>query len=236
MAAGTKRPRRTALLIGAVLILAACADDTFQGESAVSSTGAVATTTTTTTLPETTTTTTTTTTTLPETTTTTTTPPAESCSAQGYPVVLLDEPGLPAPVDDMRRRIVDAALACDFERLAALAIPGGFEWTWDPRVTEGPAEFWAERDPAIGTLRRLLRLLEFPAGVRREVGVEIYAWPAVAAYDDWASAPEADRAALGGLFTPEDMERFELENYYLGSRVFIDATGNWLGYVPGEGN
>jgi hypothetical protein len=168
-------------------------------------------------------------------TTTTTTTLAETCSAAGMALTLPAEPGLPDPVAQMRVRVTDAALSCSFDRLAALGVEGGFSWSFNPDLEAGPAAFWREME-TYGTMpmRRLLELFELPVGVMDIAGTDVFMWPSVAAYDDWASAPEADREALRSLFTDEDMELFAAENVYLGSRVAIDEDGDWLWYVAGD--
>jgi hypothetical protein len=160
-----------------------------------------------------------------------------ACSTDGFAFTLPVEPDLPDPVDQMRRDIATAAMGCDIDGLAALAAPD-FEHTFDPNAPADPADFWADREAAgAGLLRRLVELLAIPVGTRPadDGGLE-FVWPGAAAYDSWSEAPEADRAALADLFTPEDLEAFAADDLYLGGRVIITTDGSWVVYQPGEGS
>jgi hypothetical protein len=104
-------------------------------------------------------------------------------------------------------------------------------------VDPDPAAYWREMEElGVEPLRRLVELLALPVGSRQVDGGLVFSWPAVASFDDWESAPETDRQALQDLFTSQDLERFAAENRYLGGSVVIDGNGEWLVYLPGEGN
>lgn len=159
------------------------------------------------------------------------------CSTDGLSYTLPVEPDLPDPVDRMRRDIAMAAMACDLEGLAALASPDGFQHAVSPGADPDPVAYWLEMEAGgFSPIRRLVEVLAIPAGFGLVDGTDVLFWPAVAAYPDWQAAPAADRQALEELFTPEDLARFEAENTYLGSRVAIDGDGDWLYYLPGEGD
>ena len=167
--------------------------------------------------------------------TTTTTVPAPACSAAGTDFAFPDAPGIPGAVVEKRREIVVATLACDLGGLAALGVPGGFEFSINPNAGESAADYWAVlEDQGYAPLARLLEILALPVAPADLGGSTVYVWPSVAAYGDWESAPVADRVALAALFTDEDLERFADENFYLGSRVGIGEGGDWLWYVAGD--
>ncbi len=166
-------------------------------------------------------------------------PPAElepDCSAAGMPIELPEDPDMPGPVDVMRRVIVEDAVACDFDALADLARPGGFEHSMNPNAPGDPVEYWLTAEGAgVGALAGMVTLLGFHHGAVDDGGTLLYVWPAAAAYDDWESTPATARAELEALFTPEDLERFVDENLYLGQSLAIDETGNWRWYLmPGN--
>jgi hypothetical protein len=230
------------LVLALLMLLASCTDDageidttTSRPPRPTSSTAAPETTATTTTQPPSTT-TTTTTTTMTTTTTTTTVPGPETCSAPNATLTPGQTDLVPEATAATRAAIIAAALACDFDGLEALAA-AGFDYTLFETDPPDPAAYWREREgQGFGPMSRLLEILTFPAAPVEVGNTTVFVWPSVAAYPNWASAPQADRDVLAALFTPEDMERFARDDYYLGSTVGIDAEGNWVWYIPGEGN
>ena len=155
----------------------------------------------------------------------------DDCSATALNIGLGGEPDLPTAVDEMRRAIKDAAWSCDVDQLAELGLPGEFEWSLNPNAADDPAEHWRLDDVHASPLARIVELLALPSAVKLIDGIEVYVWPSAAAYDDWASVPAADRAALAGIFHPEDLDRFEADAFYSGSSLGIDADGDWLWYL-----
>ncbi|MFH1331300.1 MAG: hypothetical protein ABIJ48_11685 [Actinomycetota bacterium] len=173
--------------------------------------------------------------------TTTTAPPPSGCSTSGIVGVLPDEPDLPGAVDDMRWAIMSAAMECDINTLAALGLPGEFAWSYDPNAADDPADHWRfMEDFGSMPLAGMVELLSLPYGVTEQVlvGVPLYVWPSVAVYDDWASAPEADRQAIVDLYGESVLDEVEdlwEDGYYLGSHLAIDHNGDWQWYItPGN--
>jgi hypothetical protein len=164
-------------------------------------------------------------------------PPTPGCSAEDLNVDLPNAPGMPGPVDDMRRAMAAAAVACDIDRLADLGRPGDFWWSVDPNAANDPADHWRFLEYEFGAapLAGLVDLLGLSPGVLEDQGVLIYVWPSAAAYDDWASVPVVDREVLAALYSPEDLEAFAAENAYLGSSLGIDENGDWRWLlIPGN--
>jgi hypothetical protein len=164
-------------------------------------------------------------------------PPTPRCSAGTLTADVPNVPGMPRPVDDMRRAIAAAAVACDIDGLADLGRPGDFWWSVDPNAAGDPADYWRFLEYELGAapLAGLVGLLGLPYGVLDDHGVLVFVWPSAAAYDDWASVPAADREALAALYSPEDLEAFAAENLYLGSSLGIDENGDWRWFlVPGN--
>ena len=141
-----------------------------------------------------------------------------------------DDHGLPEPVDQMRRAIVAAAVACDLDALAALGLDGAFVWALDPNAANHPADYWRFLEFEYGSdaLYELVLLFTFPWGVIDVGTYDIYVWPSAGAYDDWASVPEEERASIEWFLGEEYLEMIEAENYYLGPSVGIDDSGDWL--------
>jgi hypothetical protein len=140
---------------------------------------------------------------------------------------------LPVAVDEMRTAIRDAAWACDFDALAALGLPGEFLWSLSPNAADNPADHWRFMEPGAGALAGILHLFALPYGVREIDGVDVYEWPSAAAYPDWSSVPESDRSVLAGVYSPEDLERFALDDFYGGPQLGIDELGDWRWYLAG---
>jgi len=154
----------------------------------------------------------------------------EDCSARGlgpWP----DQPGLPAPVAEKRAAILDAATACDLDRLIALTAPdflaslGGGD----------TAAIWADLE-ANGEepMRFLVELLGLPH--RRIQGADAtiyYTWPAAFGLDPGEPLSDQDRADLSRLYSDEEIEQFE-ELGYVGYRIVIYDGGAWVNFVGGD--
>lgn len=179
----------------------------------------------------------TTTSTNPTTTTTSTTPtttaPAATCSASGLSPEPVARPELPPAVDQARRALVAAAVACDYERLAGTA---GSPFTFSYGDSADPATFW--RDAEDGGDRPLWQLaqvlqLSFEVVAGPNPAEDIYVWPAVAAGDPgddaWAEVAEA------GLYTAAELDAMRTGGSgYLGYRAGITAAGEWIFFVAGD--
>ena len=82
------------------------------------------------------------------TTTETTTAPVEpevECSTAGLRLTL-PEQELPAAVADVRKRIFDAAVACDYETLEQIALEKGEGFTFSYGADASAAEYWRQRE------------------------------------------------------------------------------------------
>ena len=77
---------------------------------------------------------------------TTTTAPGPRCSASDLSPQGPDQPDLPPVVADMRRQIVEAAVSCDYERLAELTRQSPFFSFSFGTVDSEPATFWQEAE------------------------------------------------------------------------------------------
>ncbi len=152
-----------------------------------------------------------------------------ACSAQGLsPTPSPAQPPLPPAVDSMRRRIVAAAVACDYAALGALADEQGkglrFSFGPDMDVTH----FWRMQEQEHGepVLARLVKILSLPYTKQGE----LYVWPS--AFRENATAQ--DFAALKGLYPDEQLQAMQRELSYLGLRAAITGTGDWQFAVSGD--
>lgn len=137
-------------------------------------------------------------------------------------------PPLPPPVESMRRRIIAAAVACDYETLSALAREEGKEFNLGFGEQSDLAAFWRKHeqqgDPV---LSRLVRVLNLPYSGEGEH----YLWPSAAGM----FRKDKDWEAIAGLYPPETIARWKgTERGYTGLRTGIHLNGDWLFALSGE--
>ena len=131
----------------------------------------------------------------------TTTQQEEACSATGLAVDTTGGEGLPQAVADVRLAIIEAALACDYDRLAELARAGRPTFTYSfgdtsdtsaqtPPVVWDAAAYWLEAEafgePVLATLVQVLGLSYAQIETQFDSGVftPVYEWPADANLGD----------------------------------------------------
>ncbi len=183
----------------------------------------------------------TTTTTVPTAVTTTTavpatgTVPAPLCSAVGKAAE--PEPqDLPEPVAATRRDIVAAAVACDFEALAAVVAsgaPGLFTYAFGD--IGDPAGYWAEQElVGIRSMSFLVETLNLPFAQMDVLDGGDYVWPVAFSYESWQAVPPAEQAVLSTIYEPDDFAAFEDFGAFIGYRTAISARGAWIFFVSGD--
>ena len=158
-------------------------------------------------------------------------PDGEHCSAAALPT----EPSrqdLPEPVAKMRRSIVAAATACDFERLADLARAGSFTHSFG--ADGDPAGFWRRAEDDGEPLAALVHFLNQPFGSRPAGDVVQYLWPRAYGYGSWGDVPAEARDELRPIYGTADFMRFERFGSYNGYRIGITAGGDWVFFVSGD--
>jgi len=161
-------------------------------------------------------------------------PTPGACSAAGMDGVSHPQSDLPPAVAEMRLQIVEAAMACDYERLGELVGPGRFTYSFG-QGNEAPADVWREAEEAGGDpLRTLVQHLDLPHRSREIDGVVYYSWPSAFGYGSWSEVPESDKEALRPLYSEEDLASFAEFGGYIGYRVTITADGDWLNFVAGD--
>ena len=157
--------------------------------------------------------------------------PTGACSTSGIRMTL-PEQELPAEVAEVRQRIFDAAIACDYETLEQIALEKGAGFTFSYGGGGSAAAHWRELEES-GTeepMRVLATILTLPY-TRNESGS--YAWPT--AYNE--SPTEADWQALvdAGLYSQEQIDGMKAGGTgYLGYRTAITPDGDWQFFVAGD--
>lgn len=159
--------------------------------------------------------------------------PEVKCSTAGLRLTL-PEQELPAEVADVRKRIFDAAVACDYDTLEQIALEKGEGFTFSYGAGDSAAAYWRGVEEA-GTeqplpMRTLAAILTLPY-TRNESGS--YAWPT--AYNE--APKDADWQALvdAGLYTQEQIDSMKTGGTgYLGFRTAITPDGDWQFFVAGD--
>ena len=159
-------------------------------------------------------------------------PADEDCSAANLSAEPTSLPDLPGPVAEMRRSIVAAATACDFERLAELARAGSFSHSFGD--DGDPAAFWRRAEADGEPLAALVHFLNRPFATRPAGDVTQYLWPRAYGYESWTAVPAEARDELRPVYGTEDFKRFERFGSYNGYRVGITAGGDWVFFIGGD--
>ena len=154
-------------------------------------------------------------------------PAAAECSAGDLVVAQVQPEGVSEAAAETWNAIRNAAMACDYDALAALA---GDEFTYSYGGGDDPAGFWAEAE-ARGDDDPMAKLVQITG---TEVAVDDagnYVWPAVHV------RPEDEDAwmALEGIYTTDLLDEWrEAGTGYLGYRTAISPEGAWLYFVAGD--
>jgi hypothetical protein len=158
------------------------------------------------------------------------TEPEVTCSTAGLRLTL-PEQQLPAEVADVRKRVFDAAIACDYDTLEQIALEKGAGFTFSYGGETDAASYWRglEEQGTDKPMRALATILTLPY-TRNETGS--YAWPT--AYNE--SPTDADWQALvdAGLYTQEQIDSMKAGGMYLGWRTAITPDGDWQFFVAGD--
>jgi hypothetical protein len=156
--------------------------------------------------------------------------PEVTCSTAGLRLTL-PEQELPAEVADVRKRIFDAAVACDYDTLEQIALEKGAGFTFSYGDATDASEYWRrlEDEGTQKPMRALATILTLPY-TRNESGS--YAWPT--AYSE--NPTEAAWQALvdAGLYTQDQIDQMKTAGSYLGWRTAITADGDWQFFVAGD--
>jgi hypothetical protein len=159
--------------------------------------------------------------------------PEASCSTAGLRLTL-PEQELPPAVADVRKRVFDAAVACDYDTLEEIALEKGEGFTFSYGASEGAAAFWRQVEEAAEEsplpMRALATILTMPF-TRNESGS--YAWPT--AYSENPTAESWQALVDAGLYTQDEVDQMQAQGTgYLGYRTAITADGDWQFFVAGD--
>jgi hypothetical protein len=156
-----------------------------------------------------------------------------ACSTSGLRLTL-PEQDLPAAVADVRKRVFDAAVACDYDALEEIALETGAGFTFSYGGGEDASEYWRglEEDSSEQPkpMRALATILTLPF-TRNESGS--YAWPT--AYNESPTEDDWQGLVDSGLYTAEQVDQMKTQGTgYLGYRAAITPDGDWQFFVAGD--
>ena len=171
---------------------------------------------------------------LPPTTPPDTTPEgAGACSTSALRLTL-PEQDLPPAVADVRTRVFDAAIACDYDTLEELALEQGEGFTFSYGAGTDASDYWRDLEENSTELpkpmRALATILTMPF-TRNESGS--YAWPT--AYSENPTDDAWRDLVYSGLYSAEVVHQMKTQGTgYLGYRTAITADGDWQFFVAGD--
>ena len=159
--------------------------------------------------------------------------PEVTCSTAGLRLTL-PEQELPPAVADVRKRVFDAAVACDYDTLEEIALEQGEGFTFSYGGSDDASAFWQEVETAAEEsplpMRALASILAMPF-TRNESGS--YAWPT--AYDENPTADAWQALVDAGLYSEDEVAQMQAQGTgYLGYRTAITADGDWQFFVAGD--
>ena len=162
-----------------------------------------------------------------------TTVPAPECSTAGLRLTL-PEQDLPAAVADVRRRVFDAAVACDYDTLEEIALEQGEGFTFSYGAGTDASDYWRDVEESASEeplpMRALASILTTPF-TRNESGS--YAWPT--AYSEKPTVEAWQALVDTGLYSPEQVGLMITQGTgYLGYRTAITVDGDWQFFVAGD--
>ena len=171
---------------------------------------------------------------LPPTTPPDTTPEGSgACSMSGVRLTLPDQ-DLPPAVAEVRQRVFDAAVACDYDTLEQIAQEQGEGFTFSYGSGTDASEYWRDlEENGVETpkpMRALATILTQPF-TRNETGS--YAWPT--AYSENPTEDAWRDLVYAGLYSAEVVDQMREQNTgYLGYRTAITPDGDWQFFVAGD--
>lgn len=83
-------------------------------------------------------------------------------------------------------------------------------------------------------MRTLVELVDGPSAARSVDGTTQYLWPSACAFERWEDVPASAREDLRRLYGDEDFRRFEQFGSYVGHRIGITESGDWIFFVGGD--
>jgi hypothetical protein len=137
---------------------------------------------------------------------------------------------LPAPVEETRAALLEAAESGDYEELRPL-VPEQLSYTFGGPVEGGPIAFWQQLEQQSGEspIAVLAGLLELPSVLYRGT----YVWPfAFALQPD--ELTDYERGLLRDVGGENLSDDFLPDGGYLGWRAGIEPDGDWVFFIAGD--
>lgn len=162
-----------------------------------------------------------------------TSPPEASCSAVGMSATPGQQDDLTPAAAETRRRIVELAVACDYEGLEALGEDGREVFSFSIAGEGSAASFWREAEKGgEPVMRNLVTVMNIDYKLTEGFDDidRMFVWPSAAAdpsEEDWQKIIDS------GLFTAEEVQGMK-EVGYLGWRTQIANDGDWISFVAGD--
>lgn len=155
-----------------------------------------------------------------------------ACSASGLEPLAPDN-DLPPNVESTRQAIGAAAIACDWAALEDLiSDPSTFSYSFglggDP-IGDWQSEEAAGSEP----MRFLVETLRLPWAMDGDPGSAVYIWPDVFVLP-WDDVVESQRDALRPIYTDDDFAVFSDIGGFVGYRLAITDTGEWIYFIAGD--
>jgi hypothetical protein len=170
-------------------------------------------------------------TTMPAATVAPTTVPIGECSAAGM-AEPADQAGLPDQVADMRLAIIEAAIACDYATLEALAGPD-MSTSFGGGGVENIRQW--EEDGTYPATALIVELFGTPYAFEDYEGLpRHYYWPSAFVYDSWDEIPPAEMEALLSVYTQEELDQAAEFGSYALWRIGVTETGEWRFFIAGD--
>ncbi|MGH3071102.1 MAG: hypothetical protein ACRDNB_02385 [Gaiellaceae bacterium] len=162
-----------------------------------------------------------------------TTEPEVACSTAAVRLTLPDQE-LPPAVADLRKRVFDAAVACDYDTLEQIALEKGAGFTFSYGGGTDASAFWRDVEESATEsplpMLTLATILTMPF-TRNESGS--YAWPT--AYSENPTEESWQALVDAGLYSQETVDAMKEQGTgYLGYRTAITADGDWQFFVAGD--
>jgi len=154
--------------------------------------------------------------------------PAARCSASALsPEPAASRTPLPPAVESMRRRIIAAAVACDYEALAALTREKGAAFSFGFGDKDSVDTWRQQEKEGELVLALLVKVFNLP---HTQLDT-LYVWPS--AYT--AEPTPEDWKALESMYSAEELKELRANpDGYVGFRTGIDTGGDWQFALSGD--
>lgn len=141
---------------------------------------------------------------------------------------------MPDEVAAVRDLIIRYAVTCDFDALAALAEEPSGAFTYSFGGGDDPAAFWRDAeengDELLDILVQLLGMSHGTLDLPGDESGPLYFWPGAFG----AEPTDEQWKEVAALYSAEEIASMKEFGGYIGYRVGITATGDWMFFVAGD--